>query len=80
MKRVNKEQFLELVKAQFRPEDRHLITEESDLTCLREWSSLQTMILLSEIDKNYQVLLAPDEMKAARSAGDLFNLVNNRLG
>ena len=41
--------FLDLIRSQFREQDRKGITEETDLSTLKEWSSLQIMIIVNEI-------------------------------
>jgi acyl carrier protein len=67
--------FVELIRNQFKMEDRHLITEDTDLKGLKEWSSLQTMIIVNEIDKEYNVILDFEDIKNASSVHQLFNVV-----
>ena len=70
--------FISLLKEQFREEDRDKINSETDLRTLEEWTSLQTMIIVNEIDKQYHVILDVDDLRAARNVGDLFRIVQTK--
>lgn len=70
--------FVSLLKEQFREEDRDKINSETDLKTLEEWTSLQTMIIVNEIDKQYNVILDVDDLRAARNVGDLFRIVQTK--
>lgn len=70
--------FLELIQSQFRDEDRLKITLDTDLKTLKEWSSLQTMIIVNEIDKAYDVILDFQDMKRANSVTELFNIIQSK--
>ncbi|MCC6372473.1 MAG: acyl carrier protein [Bacteroidia bacterium] len=70
--------FLALIRNQFRPEDREAITLDTDLKTLNEWSSLQTMIIVNEIDKAYNVILGFEDLKNANTVAQLFNIVQSR--
>lgn len=71
--------FIELIKNQFREEDRIAIDEKTDLKTLQEWSSLQTMIIVNEIDKEYNVILGFEDIKNAANVAQLFEAVQTRL-
>jgi acyl carrier protein len=71
--------FVALIKNQFREEDRDLIDPETDLRTLKEWSSLQTMIIVNEIDKEYNVILGFEDIKNAANVAQLFETVQNKL-
>lgn len=70
--------FLELIQSQFRDDDRLKITLDTDLKTLKEWSSLQTMIIVNEIDKAYDVILDFQDMKRANSVTELFNIIQSK--
>jgi acyl carrier protein len=76
----NPEFFLELIKKQFSDEARASITDETDLRSLKEWSSLQTMIIVNEIDKEYNVILGFEDLKKASSVSQLFKIIQNKIG
>jgi len=71
--------FIDLIKGQFRDEDREKINEKTDLKTLKEWSSLQTMIIVNEIDKEYNVILGFEDIKNAANVAQLFNTVQSKL-
>jgi acyl carrier protein len=70
--------FVILIRNQFREEDRKSINEETNLKSLKEWSSLQTMIIVNEIDKEYNVTLDFEDLKKATSVGELFRIVQTK--
>ena len=70
--------FLNLIQNQFKEENRALINEYTDLKTLKEWSSLQTMIVVNEIDKEYNVVLDADDIKQASSVDELFEIVKTK--
>lgn len=72
------EGFVKLLKEQFQEGDREKISPETDLKTLEEWTSLQTMIIVNEIDKHYNVLLSADDLKAAKNVGDLLSIVQSK--
>ena len=71
--------FISLIKSQFRDEDREKINEKTNLKSLKEWSSLQTMIIVNEIDKEYNVILGFEDIKNAADVAQLFNAVQSKL-
>lgn len=75
----NLNSFIALIREQFREEDRALINEKTDLKTLKEWSSLQTMILVSEIDKEYNVILGFEDIKRAANVEQLFGVVQTKM-
>lgn len=46
---------------------------------LEEWSSLTGLAILNMIAKKYGVKVAPEELKAAVTIKDVYNLVQSRL-
>ncbi len=73
------DRFITLVRKQFREEDNGPIIESTDLKTLKEWSSLQTMIIVSEIDKEYNVILDFEDIKKAKNVAELFVIVQTKL-
>lgn len=71
--------FIELMISLFRKSDNHSIDEETDIKLLDEWSSLQTMIIVNEIDKKYNVLLEADDFKNSDSLKHIFNLIQSKM-
>jgi acyl carrier protein len=71
--------FVELIKNQFREEERDAINETTDLKTLKECSSLQTMIIVNEIDKHYNVILGFEDIKNAANVAQLFACVQSEL-
>lgn len=67
--------FLNFLRLLFKEESRDAMTAETRLTSLKEWSSLQTMIIVNEIDKEYNVVLDVDDLKNASSVRELFEVV-----
>lgn len=70
--------FVNIIRSVFRVEDRDLINENTDLRTLKEWSSLQTMIIVSEIDNVYNVILGWEDIKKATNVYELFTIVETK--
>jgi acyl carrier protein len=71
--------FVSLIRNQFCEEDRAIIDAATDLRSLKEWSSLQTMIIVSEIDKEYNVVLGFEDIRNSANIGQLFHVVQSKL-
>ena len=80
MTTIDRSDFLELVKNQFSEKERSAISEQTDFKALKEWSSLQTMIVVNEIHKQYNVILNSDDLATARNLGELCQIVESRKG
>lgn len=46
---------------------------------LDEWSSLMALSIIAMVDEEFEVTLQGDDMKAAVTIEDLFNIVQNKL-
>jgi len=46
---------------------------------LDDWSSLVALSVISMIDEEYEVTLKSDDMKAANTVGELFEIVKAKL-
>jgi acyl carrier protein len=71
--------FVSLIRNQFSEKAAAVIDEHTDLKTLKEWSSLQTMIVVNEIDKTYNVVLSSDDFNAAENIYQLFKIVQTKL-
>lgn len=67
--------FIDLIKTLFSEEESGLITENTDIKSLKEWSSLQNMIVVSEIDKIYDVIVSVEDFKSSSTLKELFEKV-----
>ncbi len=72
------ENFVTLIRQQFSEHEALLINETTDIKSLKEWSSLQTMIIVNEIDKNFGVIISSDDLKAANTIAQLYQLVKEK--
>lgn len=70
--------FTNLIRGQFSEKVRGSINSDTNLKLLKEWSSLQTMLVVNEIDKEYGVLLDMDDLWAADSVSRLFEIVQSK--
>lgn len=71
----NLESFVNLIRNQFSENERILINGNTDIKLLKEWSSLQTMIIVNEIDKTYGVVIDTNDLSASNTIEQLYELV-----
>lgn len=71
--------FLKVVQDLFEIESQKSISLETDLHQLSEWSSLQAMLLVSEIDTHYNVVLSTTDIIQSNTVEKLFIRVHNCL-
>gem|GEM_PF-2011579 len=67
------DEFLNLFKEQFLPENREKISGGTAFRHLREWSSLQTLIVVTAVDEAYGVILAEEDFRLSVTVSDLYN-------
>ena len=67
--------FLDLIRSLFSEAENGIITEDTDIKSLQEWSSLQNMIVVSEIDKHYDVIVSVEDFKSSCTLRELFEKV-----
>lgn len=72
-------EFLALFREQFSPEVQATISERSEFRQLEEWSSLQTLIIVTAIDEKYQVILSEQDFRQSKTVADLFRLLISKL-
>lgn len=56
------------------------LTPETNFRELDEWSSLSALAILGMVDEEYDVQLKGNEMRAANTIQELFDLVKSKLG
>ncbi len=70
--------FVELIRSQFSAQVQSTINENTDIKTLKEWSSLQTMIIVNEIDKEFGVVLDVNDLKSSDSVEQLYKIVKSK--
>ena len=73
----NKE-FIENFIEQFDEEPSCEVTSETVFRNLEGWSSIVALSVMSMVDDEYDVQLTADEMRNAKTIGDLFNIVSSK--
>ena len=71
--------FIDNVASQFEDTDRSYFAADTEFKLLDEWSSLAVLLLISMIDEKYHVIITEDEVMAAETIDDLFNVVKEKL-
>ena len=71
--------FIDNVASQFEDTDRSYFASDTEFKLLDEWSSLAVLLLISMIDEKYHVIITGDEVMAAETIDDLFNVVKEKL-
>lgn len=74
----NIDALLQLIRGQFSEKERLLIHADTDIKQLSEWTSLQTMIIVNEIDKNYGVILNQDDLQQADTLTALLKIIESK--
>lgn len=73
-------EFIENFKDQLDEVPEVEITPKTKFRELDEWSSLSALAILGMIDEVYDVQLKGNEMRAANTIQELFDLVSSKLG
>lgn len=71
-------EFIENFAAQFDDTDASVFTADTAFRDLDEWSSLIALSIIAMVDEEYDVTLKGDDVKAATTIEDLFNIVNSK--
>lgn len=79
MKTPDFDAFLALFKEQFSPEIRDRISGGAAFRNLQEWSSLQTLIVVTAIDEAYGVIFTEEDFRLSVSVQDLYNRLIQKL-
>lgn len=64
---------------QFEETDVEQITAETKFRDLDEWSSIMALSIISMVDEEYDVTIKGDDMRAAETVEDLFNIVKAKM-
>lgn len=71
--------FIDNFAAQMEETDPAEIKATTVFRDLDEWSSLSALSILAMVDEEYDVTLKGDDMKAAQTVEDLYNIVKSKL-
>ena len=70
--------FIQNFAEQFEDTDASVFTPETVFHDLDEWSSLIGLSLIAMIDDEYDVTIKGDELRAAKTVNDVFELVKSK--
>ncbi|MBO4874561.1 MAG: acyl carrier protein [Bacteroidales bacterium] len=71
--------FIEHFAEQFDDTDISVFSAETRFRDLEEWSSLIALSIIAMVDEEYDVILKGDDIKAATTIVDLFNIVKTKM-
>lgn len=71
-------EFIQNFADQFEETDASVFTPETVFHDLDEWSSLVGLSLIAMIDDEYDVTIKGDELRAAKTISDVFELVKSK--
>ena len=72
-------EFIENFASQFDDTPIEEFNAETQFRELDEWSSLIALSVIAMVDEEYDVTLKGDDMKAANTVGELFEIVKSKL-
>lgn len=72
-------EFIQNFAEQFEDTDASVFTPETVFHELDEWSSLVGLSLIAMIDDEYDVTIKGDELRAAKTINDVFELVKSKM-
>jgi acyl carrier protein len=72
-------EFIQNFAEQFDETDASVFTAETVFHDLDEWSSLIGLSLIAMIDDEYDVTIKGDELRAAKTVEDVYNLVISKM-
>lgn len=72
------QEFVKNFEAQFDEVEPGTMTPETEFQNVEEWSSLNALLIIAMINANYNVTLNGEEIKAATTVADVFNLVESK--
>lgn len=70
--------FIENFAAQFDDTDASVFTAETKFRDLEEWSSLIALSVIAMVDEEYDVTLKGDDMRAASTIQELFDIISSK--
>lgn len=71
--------FIEKFAEQFDETDASAFTPETEFRELDEWSSLIALSVIAMVDEEYDVVLKGDDMRAANTIDELYQIVKGKL-
>lgn len=71
-------EFIQNFAEQFEDTDASVFTPETVFHDLDEWSSLIGLSIIAMIDDEYEVTIKGDELRAAKTVADVFELVKSK--
>ena len=71
-------EFVKNFEHQFDEVEKGSMTAETDFRELDEWSSLTALSIIAMIDEEYDVAIKSDDIKAAKTVQDLFDIVKSK--
>lgn len=71
-------EFVKNFEHQFDEVEKGSMTADTDFRELDEWSSLTALSIIAMIDEEYDVAIKSDDIKAAKTVQDLFDIVNSK--
>lgn len=71
-------EFIQNFAEQFEDTDASVFTSETVFHDLDEWSSLIGLSIIAMIDDEYDVTIKGDELRAAKTVADVFELVKSK--
>ena len=72
--------FISNFAAQFEDTEDSVFNTETKFRELDEWSSLVALSIIAMVDEEYDVQLKGEEMRAANTIQELFDLVKSKVG
>lgn len=72
-------EFVEKFAEQFDDTDPSEIKADTRFRDLDEWSSLIGLSVISMVDEEFDVLLKGEDMRAAHTPAELFNIIQSKL-
>ena len=70
--------FIQNFAEQFDETDASVFTSETEFHELNEWSSLIGLSIIAMIDDEYDVTIKGDELRAAKTINDVYELVKSK--
>jgi acyl carrier protein len=80
-KKINNMDFKEFISnfaSELDETSEDMLTADTDLKALDEWSSLTALSIIAMVEDNYEVELGGDDLESCTTLNDLFNLVSSQ--
>lgn len=70
--------FIQHFASQFEETELNQFTVNTDFKQLDEWSSLMALSIIAMVDEEYDVQIKGEDIRNARTIGDLFEIIKSR--